>query len=75
MNLEQKHKESELRRLDGEKPTRDQVESIVRRTRYNITYMESARVLDDIAQSMMPATGDAKKFFMSVCVVHGMDII
>lgn len=75
MNLEQKHKESELRRLDGEKPTRDQVESIVRRTRYNITYMESARVLDDIAQSMMPATGDAKKIFMSVCVVHGMDII
>ena len=53
MKLEQKHKEAELQRLDGEKPTRDQVESIVRRTRH-ITYMESARVLDDIMPSMLP---------------------
>ena len=40
-------------RLDGEKPTRDQIKSTVRRTRH-ITYMESARVLDDIMASMLP---------------------
>lgn len=46
-------------RLDGEKPTRDQVESIVCKTRC-ITPMASVRVLDELTQSLMPA--DSKNF-------------
>ena len=53
MRLKQKHKEAERRRLNGEKPTRDQIKSIVRHTRY-ITPMRSVKVLDDIASKMMP---------------------
>jgi hypothetical protein len=54
MTHNQKHiDQAERRRLDGDKPTRKQIKAMLHRMRF-ITPMQSARVLDGIAQSMMP---------------------
>lgn len=45
---------AERRRLDGITPTRTQIRAMVRRTRKNITPMQSMRILDEITRNMLP---------------------